>query len=423
MGSVSGMKDITTVAPPAEDFWHPNSEAFARDPHSVYARLRARQAPHYLQGFGGWVFSRFDDVAALALCPKMVRGAGALMSADELAVEQRAKNWHDMPAHERFVQTNLLESDGPVHRRLRGAVFKVFTRAYVERHRAMIQAYADQMIDAALQKGQIDFVRDIAKHMPGHIIGTILGVPEEDCPQLRIWSENVVQFFDLGRTEDDKQVAERATSEFHLYLIDLINDRRRAPKEDLLSILIAAQDAGDLDETELIATAMLILMAGHGSTIDVMGSGCHALLTHTDQLAQLRADPYLTPSAVQEMFRYDTPLPFFHRYAAEDCDVAGYHMPKGTKVGLLYAAANRDPIAFPDPDQFQIARTPNRHLSFGIGAHLCLGNNLSRLDMEVLFNTLLRRTRHITLATEEVIYKPGLSVRGPIALPVDLTPV
>ncbi len=287
----------------------------------------------------------------------------------------------------------------------------------------MVQAYADQMIEAALEKGEIDFVADIALHMPGHIIGTILGVPDEDCPQLRIWSENVVQFFGLERTENDKKLAERATSEFHLYLIDLIKARRRAPKKDLLSILIAAQDAGELNETELIATAMLILMAGHGSTIDVMGSGCHALLCHPEQTKQLRNDPSLMPRAVQEMFRYDTPLPFFHRYAACECEVAGYSIPQGTKVGLLYAAANRDPKAFTSPDAFDITRTPNHHLSFGMGAHLCLGNNLSRLDMEVLFNTALARTKSISLTTDDVAYKPGLSVRGPIALPVALTPV
>ncbi|NNE88684.1 MAG: cytochrome P450, partial [Silicimonas sp.] len=235
--------------------------------------------------------------------------------------------------------------------------------------------------------------------------------------------EDVVQFFGLERTKDDKKLAERATHEFHLYLEDLIKNRRRAPKNDLLSLLIAAQDVGEIDETELIATAMLILMAGHGSTIDVMGSGCHALVTHPDQMAKLCDEPALMPLAVQEMFRYDTPLPFFHRYAAQPCNVAGYRMPKGTKVGLLYAAANRDPSAFADPDRFDVTRTPNRHLAFGMGAHLCLGNNLSRLDMEVLFSTLLARTRSITLATDEVTYKTGISVRGPIALPVKLTPV
>lgn len=417
------MKDITTTAPPRTEIFQPNTAAFARDPHSVYAELRARSEPYFLTDFGGWVFSRFDDVRTIALCPDMVRGAQAFMSADDLKREQRAKGWHDMPAHERFVQTNLLESDGAPHRRLRGAVFKAFTRQYVERHRAMVQAYADRMVDAALEKGHIDFVADIAMHMPGHIIGTVLGVPDEDCPQLRIWSENVVQFFGLSPTEDDKKLAERATSEFHLYLVDLIKLRRQAPKEDLLSLLIKAQNAGDLSETELIATAMLILMAGHGSTIDVMGSGCHALLAHPDQMARLRANPDLMPNAVQEMFRFDTPLPFFHRYAAHDCVVAGYHIPKGTKLGLLYAAANRDEAAFENAHLFDATRTPNHHLSFGMGAHLCLGNNLSRLDMEVLFTTLLARTKAMQLTSDQVTYKSGISVRGPVSLPVTLEPV
>ncbi|MEO9823065.1 MAG: cytochrome P450 [Paracoccaceae bacterium] len=417
------MKDITQVAPPSEAILQPNTKAFARDPHSVYAQLRALETPYLLADFDGYVFSRFDDVRALALCPDMVRGAQAFMSEEDLASEQRTKGWHDMPAHERFVQTNLLESDGADHRRLRATVFKAFTRQYVERHREMVQAYADQMVEAALEKGEIDFVADIALHMPGHIIGTILGVPAQDCPQLRIWSDDVVQFFGLERTEDDKKRAERATSEFHLYLIELIKARRRTPKNDLLSILIAAQDAGDLSETELIATAMLILMAGHGSTIDVMGSGCHALLRHPDQMRSLRDNAELMPNAVQEMFRFDTPLPFFHRYAAHDCKVAGYHIPQGTKVGLLYAAANRDPSVYKSPDTFEIARAPNHHLAFGMGAHLCLGNNLSRLDMEILFNTLLVRTKAIALRSDEVHYKTGISVRGPIALPVTLTPV
>ena len=417
------MKDITSIARPSEAILQPNTEGFARDPHSVYAQLRARTEPYFLDDFGGYVFSRYADVRAIALCPDMVRGAQAFMSPDDLAAEQRAKGWHDMPAHERFVQTNLLESDGVDHNRLRRTVFKAFTRQYVERHRAMVQSYADKMVATALEKGEIDFVADIALHMPGHIIGTILGVPENECPQLRVWSDNVVQFFGLARNEDDKTLAERATSEFHLYLVDLIKSRRRAPKDDLLSILIGAQEAGELNETELIATAMLILMAGHGSTIDVMGSGCHALMRHPDQMELLRVRPAQMPDAVQEMFRYDTPLPFFHRYAARDCAMAGYHIPQGTKVGLLYGAANRDPTVFENADCFDIKRESSRHLSFGIGAHLCLGNNLSKLDMEVLFTTLLARTKTIKLTTDNVHYKTGISVRGPIGLPVTLSPV
>jgi len=161
----------------------------------------------------------------------------------------------------------------------------------------------------------VDFVNDFAAHVPGHIIGRVLGVPDEDCPQLRIWSENVVRFFDLGRGEADKQLAEQATKEFYLYLKDLLKLRAKAPQDDLLSELQDHHQNGQLSEDELIATCMLILMAGHGSTIDVLGTGMHALLRFPDQDAKLRADPALIKTAVQEMFRFDAPLPYFHRFA------------------------------------------------------------------------------------------------------------
>jgi cytochrome P450 len=318
------------------------------------------------------------------------------------------------------VQVNLLESDGDDHFRLRKVVITMFTGRYVERHRGMIQKYVDRLLEELLEKRDIDFIADLACHVPGHIIGNVLGVPDEDCPQLRVWSENVVRFFDVGRNDDDKALAERSTTEFYEYLRELIAERRKQPRDDLVSTLIAAQDAGQIDETELIATCMLILMAGHGSTIDVMGSGMHALLRNPEEMQRLRENPGLINTAVQEMFRYESPLPFFHRYAAEGCEVMGQAFPKGTKFGLLYASANRDPERFENADRFDIARSPNRHIAFGRGAHLCLGNHLSRLDMEIMFLTLLRRTRSIELCSDTVEFKRGLSVRGPVALPLSL---
>ena len=191
---------------------------------------------------------------------------------------------------------------------------------------------------------------------------------------------------------------------------------------NLHGTLIEAKKSGDIDETELISTCMLILMAGHGSTIDVMGSGMNALLQHPDQMERLRQDQGLIKTAVQEMFRFESPLPFFHRHASEDVEVLGQHYPKGTKIGLLYASANRDSERFPDADRFDISRNPNRHIAFGRGAHLCLGNHLSRLDMEIVFLALLEKAKSIELMTDEVRFKHSLSVRGPISLPLSLTP-
>ena len=400
----------------------PLSESFAKDPYAVYATLRGIEQPTYYEDMDVWLLSRFEDVEKAALSPKFVRSLEAFMSPDQVADKRREANWHDMPNHSKYVQFSLLDSDGDVHFRLRKLVLGMFTGRYIQRYRPMIQRYVDELLDTLLEKQNIDFVRDLASHVPGHIIGNVLGVPDEDCPQLRVWSENVVQFFDVGRTDEDKKLAESATTEFYEYLVELISIRSKRPKEDLVSTLIEARKAGDINETELISTCMLILMAGHGSTIDVMGSGMNALLRNRDQLERLRQDPSLIQTAVQEMFRYESPLPFFHRYVTEDTEVLGKTYPKGTTFGLLYGSANRDPQHFPNPDKFDVSREPNRHIAFGRGAHLCLGNHLSRLDMEIVFLSLLDRTKTIELTTDDVRFKRSLSIRGPLSLPLSLSP-
>ena len=403
-----------------EASFDPLSESFAQDPYAAYARLREIEQPIYYEDMNVWLLSRFEDVEKAALNPSFVRSLDAFMTQNEVAEERRKANWHDMPNHSRFVQFSLLDSDGEIHFRLRKLVLGMFTGRYVERYRSMIQQYVDKLLDTALEKREIDFVQDLAMHVPGHIIGNVLGVPDEDCSQLRIWSENVVQFFDVGRTNEHKQRAEQATTEFYEYLCALLAQRRKQPKDDLISTLIEAKEAGDINETELISTCMLILMAGHGSTIDVLGSGMNALLQNPDQLARLRREHNLIQTAVQEMFRYESPLPFFHRHATEATEVLGETYPKGTTFGLLYGSANRDPAHFPDADKFDISRKPNRHIAFGRGAHLCLGNHLSRLDMEIVFLTLLDKTKSIELTVDDIKFKRSLSVRGPVSLPLSL---
>jgi cytochrome P450 len=234
------------------------------------------------------------------------------------------------------------------------------------------------------------------------------------------WSENIVQYFDIDRSDDRKTLAENTTAEFYTYLKSLAAQRRRMPRDDLITRLAAAEDAGAISHDECISTAMLVLMAGHGSSIDAMSSGLVALLRFPEQMQKLRGDPALLPAAVQEMLRFEPPLPFFHRHAAEAVKLAGLDFSKGTSFGLLYGAANRDPAAFADPDRFDVARAPNRHLAFGYGAHLCLGNHLARMTMQTVFGALLARTHDIALL-EEPVWKRGLSVRGPEALRVRLT--
>lgn len=396
----------------------PLSAAFSADPYPVYSALRDHDEILYFEDQDMWMLSRYDDVSAVASDPAMVRSLVGISPPAELAKRQRLNNWHDMPYHERVVQFSLLDSDGDIHRRLRKQVFGAFTGHSVEALEPMVQAFVDDLLDTLADKEVIDFTGEFAAHVPGYVIGQFLGAPAEDCPQLRLWSEQVVRFFDVDRSDEKKAIAERATQDFYHYLVDLKADREKRPQDDLISKMIEQKQAGQYSEDEFISTCMLILMAGHGSTIDVLGSGMHTLLKNPDAMGRLRDDPARLPDAIQEMFRFESPLPFFHRHATTDTVLQGRRFPAGTTFGLLYGAANRDPAQFDEPEIFRIDRSPNRHLAFGRGPHLCLGNHLARLNMKVIFSTLLRRFRDIELAEDIVLYKRGLSVRGPERLPV-----
>ena len=382
--------------------------------------MRAMDEPYYYADFDMLLLSRFSDVSEVALNPSMVRSLVGHRTQAELSEQKRRANWHDMPHHERFVQFSLLDSDGVVHQRLRKLVFNSFTGRSVSTLETNIQGYIDQLLNVCEEKQTIDFIEDFAAHIPGLVIGKLLGVPEVDAPLLRTWSEQIVQYFDVDRSDEKKYLAETATRDFYGYLTSLKQDRRSAPRDDLISMMIADEAKGTYSEDEFISTCMLILMAGHGSTIDVLGSGMHTLIQNADAMSALRTDHTLLPNAIQEMFRFESPLPFFHRHATQDVSIRGIHYPAGTTFGLLYGAANRDPAAFDAPNRFDIYRSPNRHLAFGRGVHLCLGNHLARLNMKLIFSSLLSRFKNIQLSEENVIYKKGLSVRGPEKLMLNM---
>lgn len=399
----------------------PTSVVFGQDPWPSYAALRSQKGLSFWPGFDGYLAARFEDVRQIALDRRMVRGTESFATPEERRRLQVAANFHDMPFHERFVQTSMLEIDGPDHDRLRRAVFPFFTKTRLESLREWVTDYVCRSLDRLLEQRSFDFIAGLAADLPGQVIGHLIGTDPELAPQMTRWSEDVVSYFDIDRDAAKKARAEEATRLFHDLLQDLYQRRKVAPRDDLISAMIGAEVAGLLTHDELIATVMQILHAGHGSTIDVMGSGLHALLVNPEQMARLRSDPGLMPTAVQEMFRYAAPLPFFHRFASEDLTICGRDWPRGTKFGLLYASANRDPAAFDRPDSFDIARKPNVHLAFGAGPHVCLGNNLARLNMDILFSALLTRTSDIRLSGS-VRWKTGLQAHGPLCLPVTVTP-
>lgn len=394
----------------------PLSAAFSDNPYGFYRELRDADQPVFFEAQNMWMLSRYEDVSKIATNTNMVRSLQGISSEAELKKGQIAANWNDMPYHERVVQFSLLDSDGDVHRRLRKQVFGYFTGRAVANLEPMVRHYVETLVSELKQRDSFDFIADFAAHIPGYVIGNLLGAPAEDCPQLRLWSEQVVQFFDVDRSDEKKAIAETATREFYHYLAELKRKRQGVLADDLISHMIADEAEGRYTEDEFISTCMLILMAGHGSTIDVLGSGMHTLIKEPDAQSILRDDPSKLPVAIQEMFRFEPPLPFFHRHALEDIRVHGQDFPKGTTFGLLYGAANRDPRQFSDADVFQIDRNPNRHLAFGHGAHLCLGNHLARLNMKVIFETLLTQFSSFEQVNQNVVYKRGLSVRGPKAL-------
>ncbi|WP_299845695.1 cytochrome P450 [uncultured Paracoccus sp.] len=399
----------------------PLSDAFAQDPYAVYRSLREAEGPTWFEDQGLWLLSRFADVSKVATDPNMVRSLDGLESAEEAARRQRQANWHDMPYHQRFVQVSLLDSDGEPHRRLRRLLLGKFTASAVAGLEPMVRQIVNGLLDDLEGRDEIEFIEDFAAHVPGRVIAHILGAPQEHSAQMRAWSEDVVQYFDVDRSDARKALAEKATREFHDFLVELKAERQKNPHDDLISRMIADEATGQYQGDEFISTCMLILMAGHGSTIDVLGSGMHLLLKHPEAMAALREHPEGLPVAIQEIFRYEPPLPFFHRHATAEIEIGGRVWPAGTTFGLLYGAANRDPAMFDEPDSFRIERSPNRHLAFGQGAHLCLGNNIARLNMKVIFETLLARFGTISLAQEQVAYKRGLSVRGPVALNLRLS--
>ena len=401
--------------------FEPYSTGFTRDPYSVYMRMREECPVRYHEDWDTWLFSRYEDIKTLVMDERLGRTMDHVRLREEVAAYRKKKLWDAMPAHSRYVKSSIIDSEGELHGRLRKAVFRLFTPARVNQLRGSIQGLINRQIDTVKSEKEFDFIADLAAPVPGYVIGELLGIPEPDRPQLRTWSENIVQFFEPGGARMHSELAERATLEFAAYLTEIVAMRREQPAADLISEMILWRDGADaLKPNELISTAMTILMAGHGSTIDASGNGMLALLRYPQQMAALKAEPRLIHTAVQEILRYEPPLPYFHRYALEDMEYKGYAFKKGTKLGFLYASANRDAACFDEPDSFDIRRDPNRHLAFGGGVHHCLGSHLARLNLELMFNSVLRRLPSLRLAipAARLVWKPGILTRGLVSLPV-----
>lgn len=394
------------------------SPAFKANPYPVYARLREKEPVCRVvlpDGQAAWLITRYDDVAAA-----LTDGRFAKDPDNALTPEQRRRQpW--VPRMFRPLTRNMLDRDPPDHTRLRALVQRAFTPRLVEGLRERIEALTDELLDAALRRGRADLIRDYALPVPTTIIAEMLGVPAEDRRRFQRWSSSIVAA-DPSGWRMFKAIP--SAFAFLRYLRRLVRTRRTEPRDDLVSALVAAEEAGDsLSEDELLAMIFLLLVAGHETTVNLIGNGVLALLEHPAELEKLRGNPILIKSAVEELLRYDGPLEkATERYAREEASVAGVPIPRGELVYAVLASANRDARQFSDPDSLDLARDPNRHLAFGLGIHYCLGAPLARLEGQIAIATLLARAPGLRLAVarKRLRWKRGLVLRGLEALPVNL---
>lgn len=394
---------------------------FKANPYPYFARLRAESPVRRVNlriGSNPWLVTRYDDVVTVLRDERFVKASSNALTPEQLARQP----WFLKLFRTRLftpLRRNLINVDPPDHTRLRGLVTKAFTPRRVEQMQARVQKLADELFDAVQARGSVDLVREYALPMPTTIIAEMLGVPPEDRPRYHRWTNAMAAMFASKRA-----MVHAIPNVWALmrYTRALIRKRRADPRDDLISSLIAAEEAGDtLSEDELLGMMILLLVAGYETTANLVGSGVLALLEHPDQLERLRNDPSLIRPALEELLRYTSPADMASaRYAREDVTIAGVTIPRGEAVFAAIASANRDDRQFQDPDTLDIAREPNKHLSFGLGTHFCLGAALARLEGQIAIGTVIRRAPDLRLAVPPgaLRWRPGLLLRGLTSLPV-----
>lgn len=406
------------MAEPASFVFNPFDPQFRVDPYSVYQKLRSEDPIH--ESFFGCCISRYADCIATLRDP---RASSDLRNSQsyQLAVEQ---GLYDPDQEILSKSPPFLVRDPPDHTRLRGLVSKAFTPKVIEGLHPHIQEIVDGLLDRVIAKGSMEVIEDFAYPLPVTAICEMLGVPPEDRETFKEWSRELSRGLDPAGVFSPEVVERRrqAGNAFVEYFRSLIAERRRSPRDDLLSALIAVEEEGDkLTEEELLATCVFLLAAGHETTVNLIGNGILALLRHPDQFERLRDDPSLTPSAVEEFLRYDPPVQMAMRAAREDIEMGGKTIRQGQQIVILLGSANRDPDVFPDPDRLDITRGDSRHIAFSYGLHFCLGAPLARAEGEIAFRTLVRRLQRLEILAEAPEYKENVVVRGLRSLPVGFT--
>ena len=403
---------------PALDY-KPNDPAFIADPFPLYRRLRDEDPAHWSPRLSAWIVTRYEDVKRICL--------DATMSSDRLRPffarlpQTEAQRLADLA---RYLTLWMVFRDPPEHTRLRRLASKVFNVRSIQALRPQVESLTQWLLDSIGERRQFDFISEFAGPLPAMVIMDMLGAPREELTRLKRLSDEMALFIGSARDASEKYArAAAATREMAAIFRELVTARRAAPQNDLLTELVRLDDAGDrLSEDELVAMCILLLFAGHETTTHHLANGLRALLAFPEELERLRDNAALAPAAVEELLRYDGPIGAQVRIVLEPHELHGKALRAGDRVFILMNAANRDPRAYDEPDRVDLGRNGVPHLTFGFGAHLCLGFPLARLEGQVALPALLARWRRIEIAAPRLDWMDSMVLRGMKALPLHVAP-
>ncbi len=390
-----------------------------QDPHPIYHMLRYSEPVHWSTVLNAWFLTSYDDVTAGLRDPRLSNALRRAVGTAQLSPELRMA----MAPIDRFLSLWVLNLDDPEHHRLRLLLSQGFTPRAMDKMRSRIREIAEELLDAFPTSGRVDFVEQYARPLPVRVIAEMFGVPEEGRRLLSDWSYHISRFFELGPARIEVlDNMKRSVNEMTEYLRVVADENRRNPQDNILGNLIRAQQGNDaLSDDQLLSTCLMLLFAGHDSTVNLIGSGMLSLLLNRSQLARLKADPSLINGAVQEFLRYESPVMRHDRVAREDISLHGHSIQRGQRVILGLGAANRDPAKFMNPDMLDIAR-PNagKHTTFGGGPHACLGAALAIAQSGIAINLILERFPNIQLGDEPFRWREHFNFRGLRTLPVQV---
>lgn len=401
------------AAPATIDFSDPGIQA---NPYPIYRQLR-EDSPVFWNG-QHWLVTRYDDVVTLFTDPRISsQRVDATFAVLPDEVQRELQPLRDV------LMDRMLLSDPPKHTRLRTLVMKAFSARAAQGRRDRIQMFCDRFLDAIIERGEMDVMADFATPLPGWTIADTLGVPTYRQDDFASWAGDQVRIYDRPGTVHERiavmRQGQKSMLEMKAYLEGIIEQRRREPREDLITELVMAEEAGDrLTTQEMVVMVVALLVGGNNSTAHLIGNAVLTLLRHPDALEQLRRDPDLIRPAIEEVLRYESPVQATSRVAKADIDLEVGTIRAGDNVSLMIGAANRDPDQFADPETFVIDRRPNRHLTFAHGPHFCVGSALARNVAQIAVGSLVERCEDLRLVSDKITWAPGFSFRHPRSLPV-----